>query len=143
MRGISRQSLAGRSGAGWTSSPPTPRADELRRLAGELFAVVHLLAGEPRLRRIVTDPAVGADQRAELLDGLLGDRVSASAAAVVEVLVRVALVAAARTSSTPPTTSRPRRCSPPRSGTTPSTRSRTSCSGSAGSSSASPRSGRP
>jgi len=89
MRGISRQSLgAGRARVDELTAGVG--ADELRRLAGELFPVVHLLAGEPRLRRIVTDPAVGADQRAELLGGLLGDRVSASAAAVVEVLVRSA-----------------------------------------------------
>jgi F-type H+-transporting ATPase subunit delta len=87
MRGISRQSLgAGRARVDELTADAG--ADELRRLAGELFPVVHLLAGEPRLRRIVTDPAVGADQRAELRGGLLGDRVSASAAAVVEVLVR-------------------------------------------------------
>jgi F-type H+-transporting ATPase subunit delta len=87
MRGISRQSLAaGRARVDELTADVG--ADDLRRLASELFLVVHLLAGEPRLRRIVSDPAVGADQRAELLGGVLGDRVSASAAAVVEVLVR-------------------------------------------------------
>jgi F-type H+-transporting ATPase subunit delta len=87
MRGVSRQSLdAGRTRVEELTADARP--DAMRRLADELFPVVHLLAAEPRLRRIVSDPAIGADQRAALLGGLLGDRVSPDAGEVIEVLVR-------------------------------------------------------
>lgn len=89
MRGVSRDSLrAARSRVDRLTTEPPP--DALRRLAGELFAVVHLLTEQPRLRRVVSDPAVGADQRAALLTGLLADRVSAGASEVVDALVKSA-----------------------------------------------------
>jgi F-type H+-transporting ATPase subunit delta len=87
MRGVSRQSLqAVHERVRELTADST--AKKLRTLAGELFAVVHLLTAQPRLRRMVSDPGVGADQRAELLRGVLGDRLSAEAAEVVDVLVR-------------------------------------------------------
>ncbi len=87
MQGVSRDSRATvRRNVEELTADSQP--DELRKLAGELFAVVHLLFGEARLRRIVSDPAVGPDQRATLFAGLLGERVSELARKAAEALVR-------------------------------------------------------
>jgi F-type H+-transporting ATPase subunit delta len=89
MQGASRHSLAAaRDRIDAITADPAP--DALRRLSGELFAVVHLLAGQARLRRLVSDPAVEGEDRSRLLIDLLGDRVSERAREVVDVLVRSA-----------------------------------------------------
>jgi F-type H+-transporting ATPase subunit delta len=46
------------------------------RLADDLFSVTALLAGNPGLRRALTDPARSADDRVTLINRLLSDRVS-------------------------------------------------------------------
>jgi F-type H+-transporting ATPase subunit delta len=87
MRGVSRQSLEAVH-ARVRELTADSSGKKLRPLADEVFAVVHLLTEQPRLRRIVSDPGVGADQRAGLIRDLLGDRLSAEAADIVDVLVR-------------------------------------------------------
>src|SRR3954469_18935301 len=53
-------------------------------LAGELYAVVDLLTGQPRLRRMLADPATPAEGRAALVASLLADKVSTSTAQLVQ-----------------------------------------------------------
>ncbi|MFL6164563.1 MAG: F0F1 ATP synthase subunit delta [Jatrophihabitantaceae bacterium] len=53
--------------------------EELVRLARELAAVVELLAGQPRLRRVVADPSTEPARRAELIDRLLTGKIGDSA----------------------------------------------------------------
>jgi F-type H+-transporting ATPase subunit delta len=87
MRGVSRDSLA--KALAEADRLVADRAPEaLRSIAGELFTIVHLLSTEARLRRVVSDPGVAADQRAALLSDVLGARVSQRALQVAEVLVR-------------------------------------------------------
>lgn len=59
----------------------------LTRTAEELFAVARLLAGEPRLRRALADPARPGTDRAELARSLLGERIGTDAVVLVEALV--------------------------------------------------------
>jgi F-type H+-transporting ATPase subunit delta len=54
----------------------TATAAQLATVADEVLSVAGLLRAEPRLRRALTDPARGGDQRAELLRGLLTGKVS-------------------------------------------------------------------
>src|SRR3954451_20746422 len=87
MRGVRRDSLVmAHAEAERLLAESAP--DALRSIAGELFAIVHLLSAEARLRRVVSDPGVGADQRAGLLPDVLGARLSQRALQVAEVLVR-------------------------------------------------------
>ncbi|HHV21896.1 MAG TPA: F0F1 ATP synthase subunit delta [Propionibacterium sp.] len=53
-------------------------------LAGELFAVVDAIEGQPALRRSLTDPGMPEDQRKALVRQLLKDRISSAAVWVVE-----------------------------------------------------------
>lgn len=57
------------------------------QLAGELFAVVDLLDRQPALRRALTDPGAGADERGALLDALFGHRLGAATVDVVRAAV--------------------------------------------------------
>jgi F-type H+-transporting ATPase subunit delta len=56
-------------------------------LADEVLAVAKVLAGQPRLRRALTDPSRSGAQRVELLRSLLTGKVSAATLDVVAVLV--------------------------------------------------------
>jgi F-type H+-transporting ATPase subunit delta len=58
--------------------------DGLTGLASELYAVAQLLTSQPRLRRLLADPATPATGRAELAATLLGGKVSASALQLVQ-----------------------------------------------------------
>ncbi|WP_432557910.1 F0F1 ATP synthase subunit delta [Granulicoccus sp. GXG6511] len=53
-------------------------------LAGELFAVVDAIEGQPALRRSLTDPGLPEEQRKALARQLLTDRISPAAVWVVE-----------------------------------------------------------
>ena len=73
--GSSRESYAGaleRLEAG----VPNLSADELTRVAGDLFAVAGVMHNEGALRRALADPAVPRDAKTGLLDSLLGDKLS-------------------------------------------------------------------
>jgi F-type H+-transporting ATPase subunit delta len=52
---------------------------EAGRVGADLFSVAALLDAEPRLRRVVTDPATAGTARAELLRSLLSGRIDAAA----------------------------------------------------------------
>lgn len=85
MRGVSRASLAAVRET-VERLTPADRPAALRELAGEIFSIVHLLGSEARLRRIVSDPAVDAGQRAGLLSSLLAGQVSDRAREIAEAL---------------------------------------------------------
>lgn len=71
----------------------TAGAADLPATAGELYAVSDLLATQPRLRRMLSDPAVEPDRRRSSVSQLLGAKISAPALGI------VAAAAAARWSS--------------------------------------------
>lgn len=56
--------------------------------AGELFAVTDILVDQPMLRRSLSDPSAGAEQRVELARTLFGTRVGAQASGTIERVVR-------------------------------------------------------
>jgi F-type H+-transporting ATPase subunit delta len=60
----------------------------LLNLADELFAVAHLLDGEPSLRRALSDPGVKPADRAGLARRLMGGKVSDTALDIVETVAR-------------------------------------------------------
>ena len=60
----------------------------LGRVADELFAVVDLLDREPTLRRALSDSSVGEDDRARLLDRVLGRRLDRATADLMAGVVR-------------------------------------------------------
>ncbi len=51
-------------------------------LADELFALVEVIEQEHALRRALTDPSLPQEARSQLVEGLLGDRVSEAAKAI-------------------------------------------------------------
>ena len=58
--------------------------DGFTGLANELYAVAGVLDAQPRLRRMLADPAAPAASRAALAESLVGGKVGASALAVVK-----------------------------------------------------------
>ena len=58
--------------------------DGLTNLAAELYSVAELLTRQPRLRRMLADPATPAEGRAQLAATLLESKVSASALQLVQ-----------------------------------------------------------
>ena len=71
-----------------TGHPRAATGDELLTLADELFAVARLLEGQPSLRRALSDPAAKPDDRAGLVQRLLGGKVSGNALDLVQTLAR-------------------------------------------------------
>ncbi len=91
MQGVSRASLAAIREqldsllAGGTKKD----AAKQRTIAEELFAVVGLLEGNPRLRRMLSDPAVHGDRRSALAaDVLSSSSLSDATKTIVEAMVR-------------------------------------------------------
>ncbi|HZC70863.1 MAG TPA: F0F1 ATP synthase subunit delta [Jatrophihabitans sp.] len=64
-------------------------ADTLVKLAGDLYSVAEMLVAQPRLRRILGDPATDADGRAELIGSLLSGQIDAKALRIVQAAVRL------------------------------------------------------
>jgi F-type H+-transporting ATPase subunit delta len=64
------------------------RGEALLALADELFAVAHLLDGQPTLRRALSDASVRPDDRAGLARRLLGSQLQAGTLEVVETVAR-------------------------------------------------------
>jgi len=62
--------------------------DGFTGLADELYGVAGLLDAQPRLRRMLADPASPASAREELIESLVGGKVGASALAVLKAAVR-------------------------------------------------------
>ncbi|MGH8867291.1 MAG: F0F1 ATP synthase subunit delta [Actinomycetes bacterium] len=85
MRGVSRHSFA-RGQERLESAARDLDAEGQRRLGGDLLAVARLLHRESRLRRVVSDPALPPERRAQLLGQFLTDRLSAPATQVAEEL---------------------------------------------------------
>ncbi|MEP6853024.1 MAG: F0F1 ATP synthase subunit delta [bacterium] len=77
IHGASRQSLAVLREylAALLSARAASPAEEDRRLADELDAVSRLLAAQPRLRRILADPATDNSLRGDLLRRLLANKI--------------------------------------------------------------------
>jgi F-type H+-transporting ATPase subunit delta len=63
------------------------RPAPLAGVADDLLGVAALLEGQPGLRRALTDPSRSGEDRAELLDGLLNNRVTDDARSLLRVLV--------------------------------------------------------
>jgi F-type H+-transporting ATPase subunit delta len=66
---------------------PDASPEQLQTVADELLAVAGLLAREARLRRALSDPARSGPNRADLLRGLLGDRVGEPTRELLDTLV--------------------------------------------------------
>lgn len=79
-----RTALAGHT----QGAPSNRRGDALLALADELFAVAHLLEGQPALRRAMSDASARPDDRAGLARRLLSAQVSPAALTVVEAVAR-------------------------------------------------------
>jgi F-type H+-transporting ATPase subunit delta len=62
-------------------------AGQLRTVADDLLEVARLLAGQPRLRRALSDPARSGDDRSGLLRGLLAGRISDDTQPLLDTLV--------------------------------------------------------
>jgi F-type H+-transporting ATPase subunit delta len=87
MRGASGHSLE-RSRESLAAASEDTDEQGLQRLGEELLGIVHMLDAEPRLRRILTDPASSADRRAGLISQLLEGRAVPAAVAVLDELAR-------------------------------------------------------
>ena len=91
MQGVSRASLAAvreQLDSLLTGGSKKDAAAQ-RTVAEELFSVVGLLEANPRLRRMLSDPAVQGDRRASLAADVLGSSsLSAPTTEIVEALVR-------------------------------------------------------
>jgi len=87
LQGVSRDSL---SSARERLEAELDGADEAARitLGDELFAVADLLARERTLGRHLADPAIPASARAQFVDGMLGQRLSAPTLETLRELVR-------------------------------------------------------
>ena len=62
-------------------------SDALVALARELYGIADLLVDQPRLRRLLGDPATAADRRAELVASLFGGKVGPAAVAIAQAIV--------------------------------------------------------
>jgi F-type H+-transporting ATPase subunit delta len=88
MRSASREALANlRQRRDEVIGRDAP-ADRLTALSGELYAVAALLVAQPRLRRLLGDPASSADSRAGLVASLFGGKVSDAALQIAQAAVR-------------------------------------------------------
>jgi F-type H+-transporting ATPase subunit delta len=89
MQGVSRASLVTvrEKLDSVLSGDSKKAAKDKQQVAEELFAVVQLLDGNARVRRMLSDPAVEAGRRERLAADLLAERLSAPSSEVVEALV--------------------------------------------------------
>lgn len=84
MQATSRDSLAG---VRQETEAVIGSATELPSVAADVFAVAELLAAQPRLRRMLSDPAIEAPRRSETASRLLAGRIGAPAARLVQTAV--------------------------------------------------------
>jgi F-type H+-transporting ATPase subunit delta len=70
-----------------TADTRTATAAQLATTADEILSVAGLLRGEPRLRRALTDPSRGGDDRAELFRSLVAGKLGAVAVDALATLV--------------------------------------------------------
>lgn len=64
-------------------------ADSLASIAEELYGVAGLLTSQPRLRRVLADPATSADNRAGVAESLLSGKVAKQTLDIVQAAVRL------------------------------------------------------
>jgi F-type H+-transporting ATPase subunit delta len=86
MQGASRDALA----QAWADvERQLSQSDvDASQVGDELFGVVGVIDGQVGLRRALSDPSLEADRKAELVESLLGSRVSPATVAIVSGLVR-------------------------------------------------------
>ena len=70
-----------------TAATPQATAAQLATIADEILSVARLLRTEPRLRRALTDPSRGGDDRAGLLRSLVADKLGAATVDTLATLV--------------------------------------------------------
>ncbi len=80
MRGASADAYA-------AAAAVLPGTGDLARVGKDLFGTADLLRSEPGLRRVATDASLRGEAKADLLRGVLGDKVSPEALAVVAAAV--------------------------------------------------------
>ena len=81
---LSREALQAQTGGARSRT----RGEALLSLADELFAVAHLLDGQPSLRRALSDPSTRPDDRAGLAQRLFGGKVGEATLDVVRTVAR-------------------------------------------------------
>jgi F-type H+-transporting ATPase subunit delta len=82
MQGASRASLAALRDV-LAEQTTSADAATLAKVSDALFAVVTLLVGQGSLRRTLSDPAIGPDAKARVVDSLLAERIDPAALEVV------------------------------------------------------------
>jgi F-type H+-transporting ATPase subunit delta len=87
MQGASRSSLAQLRDV-LTEQTDGANASALADLSSSLFQVVSLLDGQGSLRRTLSDPAVEADRKVQVVDSLFGERLGGPALEVVREVAR-------------------------------------------------------
>jgi F-type H+-transporting ATPase subunit delta len=86
MATVNRESYAA-AAEKLTAETRTATAAQLATAADEILSVARLLRGEPRLRRALTDPSRGGEDRAELFRSLVAGKLGTTAVEVVATLV--------------------------------------------------------
>lgn len=88
MRSASRAASVAIRPAKRSAITRQPSREALLVVAAELYEVADVLVAQPRLRRILGDPATDPDGRAELLRRLIGSQVGDAALEIGEAIVR-------------------------------------------------------
>jgi F-type H+-transporting ATPase subunit delta len=88
MQGASRTSLAALREV-LAEQTGSANATGLAKVSDSLFGLVTLLAGQGSLRRTLSDPAVEADAKVQVVDSLFASRVDPTALEVVRALARL------------------------------------------------------
>jgi F-type H+-transporting ATPase subunit delta len=86
MQGASREALA-QASTRLERALETAPADDAATISEQLFAVVTLIDDQVGLRRALTDPAIDAARKADLIEAVLASRVNATTLQVVRDLV--------------------------------------------------------
>jgi len=87
MRSASREALAHLRRRRDEAVGARASVKTLTGLAEELYAVAALLVAQPRLRRILGDPATAPEARAQFVGGLLADKVGKTAVTIAQAAV--------------------------------------------------------
>jgi F-type H+-transporting ATPase subunit delta len=88
MQGASRDSLA-KLRETLTAQARALDSASLERMSDDLFAVVSLLAGQGRLRRTLSDPALDQAKKVQVVDSLFGNKISPAAVEFVRATARL------------------------------------------------------
>ncbi|MGL4172724.1 MAG: F0F1 ATP synthase subunit delta [Actinomycetota bacterium] len=88
MNGSSRDAVAKARAALDSVMDSSAGAEEQRAIGEQLFAVVGLLDEHSALRRALTDPSHDGQEKADVVSGLLGERISGPASRVIHAAVQ-------------------------------------------------------